>query len=89
MRYLKSINENKNKLTTDNVWVIYPNNGYIDELFLDIESAKVECDSRNNEYSNYTKQNENIYSVIKLSKAIDILLEDTKDSFNSYDNPDY
>jgi hypothetical protein len=89
MRYLKSINENKNKLTTDNVWVIYPNNGYIDELFLDIKSAQTECDIRNKEYSNYTKQNETIYSVIKLNKAIEILEQDIKDNFNSYDNPDY
>jgi hypothetical protein len=88
MKYLKKINEN-NKLTTDNVWTIYPNNGYIDELFLDIKSAQIECDNKNKEYGNYTKQTENIYSVIKLSKAIDILEQDIRDSFNSYDNPDY
>jgi len=62
MKYLKKINEN-NKLTTDNVWVVYPNNGYIDELFLDIKSAQLECDNKNKEYSNYTKQDE-IYTQL-------------------------
>ena len=33
---------NKNKLTTDDVWIIYPNNVCIDELFLDITQNKME-----------------------------------------------